>query len=82
MLSSSLNTDFICWRGLLTRILTSLYENRDGWIIGVTLFNGTYYMCEFDTVSKLNQRMNASEREKHMTYWGHKFEQYVVSGKN
>ena len=76
----SLHTDFVCWRGLLTKILTTPYERRDGWIIAVTLYNDTYYMCEFDTEELLNAKENKSTREKHMAYWGYKFEQYLTSG--
>ena len=76
----SLHTDFVCWRGLLCKILKTPYEKIDRWIIAVTLYNDTYYMCEFDTEELLNDIKNMSTREKHMTYWGHKFEQYMTSG--
>ena len=75
---SSLFTDFICWRGLLTRLLCTPYENRDGWKIGVTLFNKTMYLCEFETEQKKQMLANQSEKQEEMTYWGYKFEQYVT----
>ena len=76
----SFHTDFVCWRGLLSKILRTPYEDRDGWIIAVTLYNDTYYMCEFDTEDRLNAKKNMPTLEKHMTYWVHKFKQYLTSG--
>ena len=76
----SLHTDFICWRGLLTKLLVTPYENRDGWMIGVTLFNGTYYLCEFETDEKRQQRETTTQRQDEMCCWGWKFEQYLTAG--
>lgn len=80
ILDRNLHTDFVCWRGLLTKLLCTPFENRDGWRIAVTLFKGTLYMCEFDTESRKRQKQEMSERQKEMTYWGWKFEQYVTAG--
>lgn len=76
----SLHTDFVCWRGLLTKLLVTPYENRDGWMIGVTLFNGTYYLCEFETEEKRQQRKATTQRQDKMCCWGWKFEQYLTAG--
>ncbi|XP_046579126.1 decapping and exoribonuclease protein-like [Haliotis rubra] len=76
---TSLNTDFVCWRGLLTRLLCTPYENRDGWIIAVTLFRGTYYLCEFETEEKRHERETTTERQDQMCYGGWKFEQYLTT---
>ncbi|XP_046351572.2 decapping and exoribonuclease protein-like [Haliotis rufescens] len=76
---TSLNTDFVCWRGLLTRLLCTQYESRDGWIIAVTLFKGTYYLCEFETEEKKHQRDTTTERQDQICYGGWKFEQYLTS---
>ncbi|XP_077980374.1 decapping and exoribonuclease protein-like [Glandiceps talaboti] len=76
---SNLHTDFITWRGHLTKLLCTPYENRDGWMMAVSLFNGTYYMSEVETEEAREQRLNMPDRQKEMTYWGHKFEQYVTS---
>lgn len=70
----------MCWRGLLTKLLCTPFENREGWLIAVTLYQGTHYMCEFDTESRKLQKQEMSERQKEMTYWGWKFEQYVTAG--
>ncbi|KAK6171101.1 hypothetical protein SNE40_019359 [Patella caerulea] len=78
---SSLSTDFVCWRGLLTKLLCSPYENRDGWMIAVILFRGTYFLCDFETEEKKKQLAKVTERQEEMCYWGWKFEQYVTSDK-
>lgn len=77
---SILHTDFVSWRGLHTTLLTSPYEQRDGWKISVIKFCGTWYMCAFDTEDKIEQKQNETEKQKEMSYWGYKFEQYMTSG--
>lgn len=64
--------NFVCWRGLLTKILCTPYETRDGWTIAVSRFGGTLYMCECEkTASYPGMEL--------MTYWGFKFEQYATA---
>ncbi|KAH3861118.1 decapping and exoribonuclease protein-like [Dreissena polymorpha] len=74
-----LHTDFICWRGLLTKILCTPYENRDDWKIAVTRYNGTYYLCEYNTEAKIAQTAKLTERDKEICCWGWKFEQYLTA---
>ena len=50
-------------------------------MLAVVRYNGTLYVCEFDTEQKLNDMLLEDERQKEMTYWGFKFEQYITSGK-
>ncbi|XP_074648892.1 decapping and exoribonuclease protein-like [Tubulanus polymorphus] len=76
--SKNLLTDFISWRGILTRILCTPYETRDAWIIAVSKFNGTFYLCEFETEKKLREALNPEPRHEQMSYWGYKFEHYVT----
>lgn len=49
--------------------------------MAVTLFGGTYYMSEVETAENEKRRNEMNEREKEMSYWGYKFEQYVTCGK-
>ena len=76
-----LGIDFVCWRGLLTRLLCTVYESRDDWIIAVSLYRGTYYMCEYETEKRHEDRLHPDAQQARMAYWGHKFEQYCVTGK-
>ncbi|XP_071508159.1 decapping and exoribonuclease protein-like [Diadema antillarum] len=74
-----LNADFVTSRGHMTKFLCTPYENREGWAMAVTLFRGTYYISEVETEEKRRRREAMSEKEKEMTFWGYKFEQYVTS---
>uniref|UniRef100_A0A8R1Y0H5 Decapping nuclease n=1 Tax=Onchocerca volvulus TaxID=6282 RepID=A0A8R1Y0H5_ONCVO len=81
---SSLNkvchrADFICWRGTLTRIACSPYECRDGWRLAAVRYKSVIFLCEFPTDEKILQLKSMSDRDKLMTYWGFKFEQYITS---
>ena len=49
-------------------------------MISVTKWKDTWFMCEFDTEEKLQQKATETERQKEMCYWGYKFEQYMTSG--
>jgi len=78
---SSLSTDFVCWRGLLTRLLCVPYENRDDLLIGVIKFRNTFFLCEFETEAKKRQKEETTPRQEEMCAWGFKFEQYVTKEK-
>ncbi|KAK3696214.1 hypothetical protein RRG08_027657 [Elysia crispata] len=78
---NSLNTDFFCWRGLLTHLACLPYENRDDLLVAVIKFRGSYFMCEFETEAKKIERETETPRQKEMSAWGFKFEQYVTSDK-
>uniref|UniRef100_A0A1I8EK43 Decapping nuclease n=1 Tax=Wuchereria bancrofti TaxID=6293 RepID=A0A1I8EK43_WUCBA len=71
--------DFICWRGTLTRIACSPYEYLDGWRLAVVRYKSVIFICEFPTSEKILRLKSMSDRDKRMTYWGYKFEQYMTS---
>ncbi|XP_042228671.1 decapping and exoribonuclease protein-like [Homarus americanus] len=75
-----LSTDFVCFRGLLTELLCTPYESKEGWIICATKFRDTIYLCAYETPEKQSQRENATELQKTMSAWGYKFEQYMTDG--
>uniref|UniRef100_A0A0B6Y050 Decapping nuclease n=1 Tax=Arion vulgaris TaxID=1028688 RepID=A0A0B6Y050_9EUPU len=79
---SSLNTDFVCWRGLLTRLLCIPYENQDDILVAVIRFRGTYFMCEYETESNMQQTLKTTPKLKEMCAWGFKFEQYVTADRD
>lgn len=76
-----LHTDFVCWRGLLTKLLCTPYESRDGWQIAVTRYNDTFYLCEFETNERVQQKQRETVKQQEMSYWGFKFEQYLTAKK-
>uniref|UniRef100_UPI00358E16F7 decapping and exoribonuclease protein n=1 Tax=Myxine glutinosa TaxID=7769 RepID=UPI00358E16F7 len=75
----SLNTDFVTWRGHLTKVLGTPYERRDGWQLAATLFRGTRYLSEVETEAARRERETRSLRQQQMCYWGYKFEQYMTA---
>lgn len=75
----SLHTDFITWRGHLTKIMCTPYETRESWQMAATLYNGTIYISEVETEENRHKRENMEEKHKEMCYWGYSFESYVTS---
>ncbi|XP_050673293.1 decapping nuclease DXO homolog [Leptidea sinapis] len=68
-----------CYRGLMTCVACTPYENRDPWKIVAILFKGNIYLCARDTEEKKMQKKNMTVRDLMFSSWGYKFEQYVVS---
>uniref|UniRef100_A0A3Q3NFK1 Decapping nuclease n=1 Tax=Mastacembelus armatus TaxID=205130 RepID=A0A3Q3NFK1_9TELE len=78
--SHALDVDFVTWRGHLTKLLTTPYETREGWLLAVTRFRNTLYISEVETEASRRERENRTERHEEMMYWGYKFEQYTCAG--
>jgi RAT1-interacting protein len=74
-----LKPDFICWRGLLTTLLVTPYDNQKEWLFSVIKYRGTLYLCELETEKNKFERVNMDEKSKSFTYWGHKFESYITA---
>ena len=70
--------DFLLWRGHLTKFMCTPYENRDGWIMACQKLHRTIYISEVETEQAAEQRRNRSDREKHMIFWGKRFEGYMT----
>ncbi|KAF3700204.1 Decapping and exoribonuclease protein [Channa argus] len=77
--SCALDVDYVTWRGHLTKLLTTPYETREGWLLAVTKFRDTLYISEVETEAAYRERMNRTERHEEMMYWGYKFEQYTCA---
>ncbi|KAM6913986.1 decapping and exoribonuclease protein isoform 2-T3 [Lycodopsis pacificus] len=77
--SCALDFDFVTWRGHLTKLLTTPYETREGWLLAVSRFRGTLYVSEVETEAARREQENRTERHKEMMYWGYKFEQYTCA---
>lgn len=73
--------DFVCFRGLLTKIMCTPYEDKEAWIICAKRLHNTIFLCEFETEEKKREKENASDKMKTFTAWGYKFEQYMLSEK-
>lgn len=71
---------FFCYRGLMTCVACTPYENREPWKIVVILYKGNIYLCARDTEESLQRKQNMTEKDKCFTSWGYKFEQFILSG--
>ncbi|XP_051905505.1 decapping and exoribonuclease protein [Hippocampus zosterae] len=79
--SSGFDVDFVTWRGHLTKLLTTPYETREGWLLAVTKFKGTLYISEVETDAARRDRETRTGRHQEMMYWGYKFEQFMCADK-
>ncbi|KAF9004030.1 RAI1 like PD-XK nuclease-domain-containing protein [Cyathus striatus] len=80
MLSGALvGLGVVAWRGIITKILTAPYEDRDGWELNVMYVNGTMYFEEHATQEKLNEKNDMKPRQLLQTYYGYAFESYCTS---
>ena len=73
-----LHTDFVSWRGHFTKFLCTPYETREPWQMAACKFNGTIYISEVETEFARNQRLNRTDMQNEMCYWGYKFEDYMT----
>ncbi|XP_054257492.1 decapping and exoribonuclease protein-like [Macrosteles quadrilineatus] len=71
--------DFVCFRGLLTTIMCTPYEQQEGWIICATRLKNTNFLCAFDTEKRKREKENVSDRLKQFQSWGYKFEQFMLA---
>ncbi|CAA7269629.1 unnamed protein product [Cyclocybe aegerita] len=69
----------VSWRGVMTKILTAPYENREGWDLNVMYHNGTLYLEEHASEERLNEKNNMNARQRSQTYYGYAFESYCTS---
>lgn len=79
-----LSADFVCWRGVLTKLAATPYDSgsrAEGWKIAVAKFRGTHYIREYDTEKHKENERNMTQRQRLMSYWGHKFEKDVTKRK-
>ena len=72
-------TNFITWRGMLTKMLCSPYNRTEPWKVAATLHNGSIYLSEIETEESKQREEKMTPREHKMCYWGLKFEDYLTS---
>ena len=75
-----LHTDFVMFRGMMTRILTAPYANSRShpWRLRVCKYLNTIYICDDADFSK-DAKQDMDDRAKRMCYWGYSFESYLSS---
>ena len=81
-----LHIEFVCFRGLLTVLIYTPYENQEGWRILATKFQNTIYLWQMKDLrengNSFSRNPRNAQRMQEMTMWGFKFEQYLCSGKS
>ncbi|KZT41813.1 RAI1-domain-containing protein [Sistotremastrum suecicum HHB10207 ss-3] len=70
--------DFITWRGIMTKIFTAPYEQREGWDLNVMCVNGTIYLEEHVSDRQLDLKQDLAPDHLRMTYYGYAFESYCT----
>ncbi|KAL5526380.1 RAI1 [Sanghuangporus sanghuang] len=69
----------ISWRGVMTKILTAPYEDRESWTLNVMCINNTLYFEEHIDNAKLKEKENMTPRHRLQSYYGYAFESYCTS---
>ncbi|KAG6919208.1 hypothetical protein DXG01_008506 [Tephrocybe rancida] len=69
----------VSWRGVMTKILTSPYEERYGWELNVMSVNGTIYFEEHFSEELVKEHKNMTPWQRTSTYYGYAFESYCTS---
>ena len=47
-----LPADFVCFRGLLVALMSTLYDNNNDWEVWAIKLRGTIYLCAKETLAK------------------------------
>lgn len=76
--ANKLNTDFITYRGVLTKIMTMPYESSGDVLICASKYKGTIYTCLFTSPAAMAEEQSRGERENQMSYGGFRFEKYIT----
>lgn len=69
----------MCFRGLLTTLFVTPYELKESWILCAAKFNGTIYLCQFDTDAALKRIAEMTKQDIRWCSYGYKFEQYMTN---
>ncbi|KAF9155314.1 decapping endonuclease targeting mRNA [Linnemannia schmuckeri] len=72
--TSVTQADFICYRGLLTKIMCTPYVRNEPWEMGATLYKGSIYIEEHVSAERRENAAGSNDRHKLMSYWGYRFE--------
>ncbi|XP_054165087.1 decapping and exoribonuclease protein-like [Oppia nitens] len=72
--SKQLHTDFVCYRGILAKIMTTPYEQQNRWVICATKYRGTIYLCQFH-----EEFPEPDDYYNKMSFGGFRFESYLTS---
>lgn len=78
------DTDFVCSRGLLRKLMCQPYQHYDSLIILATKFKGKIYLCTQESERYARERQRRTETEtanlRRILSYGLKFEHYMLTG--
>ncbi|KAL0574768.1 decapping endonuclease targeting mRNA [Marasmius crinis-equi] len=69
----------VAWRGVMTKILTAPYEDRDGWSLNCMVVDGTLYLEEHHNEEKLREKNDIPEKQRRNMYYGYAFESFCTT---
>ncbi|KAH9942732.1 RAI1-domain-containing protein [Amylocystis lapponica] len=69
----------VSWRGVITKLLTAPYEERDGWEMNVMMEGGTLYLEEHLSEARLAEKNDMTPHHRTRTYYGYAFESWCTS---
>lgn len=72
--------EFITWRGIITKIITTPYSLRDNWSILAVKRGETIYLFEDEAEGKGKNGFGDTEEQKKFVYYGYKAETLLTGG--
>ncbi|KAJ2598333.1 decapping endonuclease targeting mRNA [Coemansia sp. RSA 1722] len=75
------DTDFVMYRGMLTRLFVTPYSLRDSWSMNATKVGHTIYIEDNVTQDTVEKRQGSSQQHEKLMYSGYKFESLCVLDK-
>lgn len=63
-------TNVITWRGMMTRLCTCAYEEKEGWELDAQLVNGTLYLEDHATAASLAAKADMKPDHRLQSYFG------------
>ncbi|KAI0352779.1 RAI1-domain-containing protein [Trametes cingulata] len=71
----------VTWRGIMTKILTAPYEDRDRSEFNAMYVNGTLYIEEHLSDARLSEKEDLAPKQRLQTYYGYSFESWCTSSR-
>uniref|UniRef100_A0A914YQ51 Decapping nuclease n=1 Tax=Panagrolaimus superbus TaxID=310955 RepID=A0A914YQ51_9BILA len=75
--------DFACFRGTLQKFAATFFETQRpkdrGWKFMIVKFQGVFFIQELETDARQEEKIKETAYEKLATYWGLKFERYILA---
>jgi len=59
--------------------MTTPFNRNESWGFLATKHNGTIYLRQIETEQERQRYLNETQRDKLMSYWGYKFEDYMTT---